>query len=390
MNETSLDFQTTNYDRIIRMIQRHLKDRISIAFELKLRGGSTYHFGNGEPSVSFMVNDRKGLAAICSFDELKFCESYISGSLDIVGNMMKLASFRSVLSDRHPYQFFLSRIMPMIVGQAYTNQKAIDHHYEYDKDFFLMFMDPTRCYSQAVFESDDETLETAQRRKLDFALASCNVKPGDRVLDVGGGWGSFTEHAGRQGINVTSLTLSHQSEQFIEALINRLRLPCQVVYRDFFEHETTEPYDAIVILGVMEHLSDYRAVMQQLQKLLKPGGRVYLDASAFRKKYSKSTFISRYIFPGNHSYFCLHDFFTRVEKTEFEVLEVHNDRHSYYLTCKSWAENLESARDEIISRWGDRLYRCFRLYLWGSAFAFSSHSLEAFRVILERPFLLDS
>jgi cyclopropane-fatty-acyl-phospholipid synthase len=250
-----------------------------------------------------------------------------------------------------------------------------------------MFMDSTRCYSQAVFEREDETLETAQRRKLDFALASCRVQPGDRVLDVGGGWGTFTEHAGRQGIQVTSLTISRESEQFLVDLIRELRLPCQAIYQDFFEHTSPEPYDAITILGVMEHLSDYPAVLRQCQRLLKPGGRVYLDASAFREKYSKPTFISRYIFPGNHSYFCLHDFLTEVDKTEFEMLESHNDRLSYYLTCKAWARNLETHRDEIIRRWGDRLYRSFRLYLWGSAYAFFSHGLEAFRVVLERPLL---
>jgi cyclopropane-fatty-acyl-phospholipid synthase len=389
MLESPLNLNSGTYDRIIRLIQRHLDDKISIPFDLQLRRGRTYHFGNGEPSLSFTVNDRNGLAALCSFDELKFCEAYMSGSLDIAGDMLKLASFRKVLSDRHPFQNLLSRILPMFIGQVRTNQKAIASHYEQDKDFFLMFMDPTRSYSQAVFERDDESLETAQRRKLDFALASCRVKPGDRVLDVGGGWGSFAEHAGRQGIQVTSLTISHQSERFLADLIHRFQLPCQALYQDFFEHSASEPYDAIVILGVMEHLSDYPAVMRQFQNLLKPGGRVYLDASAFREKYSKPTFISRYIFPGNHSYFCLHEFLTLVEKTEFEVLAVHNDRYSYYLTCKAWAENLEAARDEIIHRWGDRLYRSFRLYLWGSAYAFFSHGLEAFRVVLERPLLPD-
>lgn len=91
-----------------------------------------------------------------------------------------------------------------------------------------------------------------------------------------------------------------------------------------------------------------------------------------------------YIFPGNHAFFCLHDFLAEVDKTAFEVLAVHNDRHSYYLTCKAWAENLEAAREEVVHRWGERLYRSFRIYLWGSAYSFANHGLEAFRVVLER------
>jgi len=388
MLTSPLALHPKNYDRVIRLIQRHLGDKISIPFQLHLQGRS-YQFGNAPPLISFTINDRNGLAALCSFDELKFCEAYMSGSLDIDGDMLKLPDFRRILADRHAFDYLLSRILPMFIGQAHTNQKAIASHYEHDKDFFLMFMDPSRCYSQAMFERDDETLETAQCRKLEFALSSCLVKPGDRVLDVGGGWGTFTEYAGKQGIRVTSLTISKQSEQYIKDAILRFQLPCQVVCQDFFEHASSKPYDAIVILGVMEHLSNYHAVMRQFQKLLKPGGRVYLDASAYREKYSKPTFISRYIFPGNHSYFCLCEFLKQVDKTEFEVISVHNDRYSYYLTCKAWAENLDAARDVIVRRWGERLYRTFRLYLWGSAHSFLNHGLEAFRVVLERPALPD-
>ena len=135
----------------------------------------------------------------------------------------------------------------------------------------------------------------------------------------------------------------------------------------------------------MEHLPDYPVVLRRLQRLLKPGGRVYLDASAFREKYVKPTFVSRYVFPGDHSYFCLHDFLAAAAKTPLDVLAVYNDRHNYFLTCKAWAENLEAAREEIIRRWGEPLYRRFRLYLWGSAYAFLNRGMEAYRVLLERP-----
>jgi cyclopropane-fatty-acyl-phospholipid synthase len=289
------------------------------------------------------------------------------------------------LSDSHPLVYLWRRIAPWFLGRSTTNRQAIATHYDFANEFYLKFLDSTRCYSQAVFESDDETLETAQRRKLDFVIDACQLKPGDRVLDVGGGWGCFTEHAGRRGIQVTSLTISRQSEAFLGDLIDRFQLPAQVLNEDFLTHRSPEPYDAIVILGVMEHLPDYPAVLKQFHRLLKPGGRIYLDASAFREKYVKPTFVSRYVFPGDHSYFCLHDFLGTVAKTQLDVLAVYNDRHNYYLTCKAWAENLEVARDEVIERWGEALYRRFRLYLWGSAYAFLNRGMEAYRVVLERP-----
>lgn len=385
MELTSTSASATAYEPILRRIQRRLANRVKVPFDIRLWGGQVYRFGEGEPAVDILVQDRKGLAALSRLDELGICEAYMAGNLDVVGDMLHFVSLRSGLSDYHPLYTLWRRLAPWLMGRFKTNRQAIATHYEFDNDFYLTFLDPTRCYSQAVFESDDETLEVAQRRKLDFAVDACRLKPGDHVLDVGGGWGTFVEHAGRRSIEVTALTLSKQSETFLRNLIDRLQLPARVLNEDFLKHQAARPYDAIVILGVMEHLPDYPAVMHQLQRLLKPGGRVYLDASAFREKYVKPTFVSRYVFPGDHSYFCLHEFLASVAKSSLDVLAVHDDRHSYYLTCKAWADNLEAARDEIVRRWGESLYRRFRLYLWASAYAFLDRDMEAYRVVLERP-----
>lgn len=385
MNQLTKPVSVTLYDQILRRIQRRLVNQVRIPFEIKLWGGRVYRFGEGEPAVDIVVKDRNGLVALGRLDELGICEAYMAGSLDVVGDMLHFVGLRSTLSDRHPMTNIWRRIAPWLLGRSSTNRQAIAAHYEFPNDFYLRFMDSTRCYSQAVFVYDDEPLESAQRRKLDFALDACRVKPGDHVLDVGCGWGSFTEHAGRKGIRVTSLTISRQSETFVKDLIERLDLPAKVLNEDFLVHQSPEPYDAIVILGVMEHLPDYPAVLRRLEHLLKPGGRLYLDASAFREKHVKPTFVSRYVFPGDHSYFCLHDFLAAVAKTQLDVSAVLDDRHNYYLTCKAWAENLEAAREEITRRWGEALYRRFHLYLWGSAYAFLNRGMDAYRVVLERP-----
>lgn len=373
------------YDRILHRIQRRLADQVMTPFDIRLWGDRVYRFGVGEPEVDIVVKDRAGLRALGRLDELGICEAYMDGSLDVVGDMLSFVGLRGTLSDRHPLIYLWRRIAPFLLGRSTTNRQAIAVHYEFPNDFYLKFLDATRCYSQAVFERDDEPLEAAQCRKLDFALESCRLKPGDRVLDVGCGWGSFTEHAGRRGIQVTSLTISDQSEQFVTELIQQLQLPAKVLNEDFLMHHPSEPYDAIVILGVMEHLPDYPGVLRRIEDLLKPGGRLYLDASAFREKHVKPTFVSRYVFPGDHSYFCLHDFLAAVAKTRLDVSVVLDDRHNYYLTCKAWAENLEAAREEITRRWGMALYRRFQLYLWGSAYSFLNRGMEAYRVVLERP-----
>ena len=375
----------TKVTRLATQIRNRFNNKIAIPFKICLPNGYTFRFGDGEPAFTITIIDHNGLTAITRFDELHFTEAYINGSLDIDGDIWGVFGCREALRDIHPLHYFWRRISPFLTGQIRTNRHAISDHYEHDNEFFLQFLDSTRCYSQAIFERDDESLTTAQRRKLEFAVASCKLNPGDRVLDVGGGWGAFVEYAGSKGIHVTALTLARHSEQYLLDLIQRLQLPCAVEYGDFYQYTSSEPFDAIVILGVMEHLPDYRAVVKQFQHLLRPGGKIYLDASSFREMYSKPTFISRYVFPGNHRYFCLHDFLSQVAKTNLELKCVYNDRHSYYLTCREWAKNLDAARDEITTRWGEKLYRIFRLYLWGSSYAFSNRSMDAYRVVLERP-----
>jgi cyclopropane-fatty-acyl-phospholipid synthase len=377
-------FTATRYDGIFRAIQERLADEVRTPFEIRLWGDRSYRFGKGEPAVKVFVKDRHGLAALGRLDELEICEAYMAGSLDVAGDMLGFVGLRGMLNDRHPLHALWRRIAPLLIGRDRIDRQAIATHYDFSSEFYLKFMDATRCYSHAVFERDDEALETAQRRKLNFAIDACRLQTGDRVLDVGGGWGSFAEHAGRRGIQVTSLTISEQQERYVSDLIQRLQLPCRILNQDFLHYSSPAPYDAIVILGVMEHLPDYPAVLRQCQRLLKTGGRVYLDASAFRKKYAKPTFVYRYIFPGDHSYFCLHEFLTAVARTQMDVLAVHNDRHNYFLTCTAWAEKLEAACDDIASRWGEALYRRFRLYLWGSAHAFYTRGMDAYRVVLER------
>jgi len=370
---------------VVQRIQNHLADKSVVPFSVRLPNGDTYRFGGDEPRFTVAIKDQKTLSAVMRFDELGFSEAYINGNLDIEGDMWAVMVCREILSDMRPLHSIWRRIEPLLAGQVNINKRAIEEHYDYESEFYLKFMDPSRCYSQAIFEHDDEPLETAQRRKLDFVVSSCGLKPGDRVLDVGGGWGTFVEHAGKQGIQVTALTIARKSEEFINSLIQRLQLPCKVIYGDFYEHTTPQPYDAIAILGVMEHLPDYAAVVKQFQRLLKPGGKIYLDASSYREKYSKPTFISRYVYPGNHRYFCLHDFLTEVAKTNLEIISIHNDRHSYYLTCREWAKNLDAAHEEIVQRWGEKVYRIFRLYLWGASHSFFNRGMDAFRVVLERP-----
>ncbi|HLT45978.1 MAG TPA: class I SAM-dependent methyltransferase [Rubricoccaceae bacterium] len=355
-------------------------------FALRLRDGAPVAFGDGEPAFTVVVNDRRGLAALASLDVTAAGEAYLDGALDLEGDVQKLLALRDLFTNRHPLRYAYRFVRPLLFGQVASDRKWIARHYDEDPDFFLLFLDRRhRCYSQGVFARDDEPLEDAITRKLDFAFEAARIEPGQRVLDIGGGWGAFTEYAGKRGVHVTSLTISKQSEAFINELIAREGLPCEVRLEHFFDHRPAAPYDAIVNLGVTEHLPDYPATLARYHALLKPGGRVYLDASAARAKHQTTDFFERHIYQGNGSQLCLHDYVAALSRTPLELEAVYNDRHNYALTTRGWAENLDRHREEIESRWGRAQYRKFQLYLWGCVDGFTRDIIQAYRLVLHRP-----
>jgi cyclopropane-fatty-acyl-phospholipid synthase len=356
-------------------------------FEVRIANRPTLRFGKEKPAFTIAVHNDAGLSAILSGDENHIAEAYMGGALDLDGDMLALYALRNSLRDRHPLlHLWWVRLQPWLFGQVARDKKWIAEHYDYDQDFYLLFLDQRfRAYSQGIFVEQSEPLETAIERKLEFALQSLRVKPGARVLDIGGGWGAFTQYAGQRDIQVTSLTISQQSELFLHRLIVENQLPCRVLREHFYEHQSTEPYDAIVNLGVTEHLPDYRRSLARYHEMLKVGGRVYLDASACREKHDFSSFIYRYIYPGNPTPMCLANYLVEVERSPFEVIELQNDRKSYEWTAQRWAENLDRSREEIVQRWGEAHYRKFRLYLWGTAHSFATNLMSAYRLVLERP-----
>ncbi|MBA3340883.1 MAG: class I SAM-dependent methyltransferase [Gemmatimonadaceae bacterium] len=348
--------------------------------------GAQHLFGSGEPLFTLAALDAHALRALRSLDRLVIAESYLAGRLDVIGNLETLLAHRNFFIDSHPLLRAWHFLQPKISGQTKSDAMWISHHYDIEADFFLSFLDTRhRCYSQAIFESDDESLEDAITRKLDFSLNAVNAKPGDRILDIGAGWGAFTQYAGRKGMHVTSLTISRASEKYLNDLVHREQLPCEVRREHLYDHRPDEKYDAIVILGVTEHLPDYDRSLAKYRSLLKPGGKVYLDASAKRRKYEGSSFLLKHIYPGNGSLMCLHDYLRAVAASPFRLESVHDDRHSYALTAWHWADRFDRARAEVERRWGLAQFRKFRLYLWGCYDGFSRDDLQAYRVVLGLP-----
>lgn len=341
--------------------------------------------GQGSIVGQLHLRNSKAVRALASMDEGNIAQAYVDEDLDVTGSLLHLLQLRSVMSDRHYLSFAWRFLQPLIFGQSRTNARVISNHYDLDAEFYLSFLDETRCYTQGIFLNDEEPLHVAIRRKFDYCIESCRLGPGSRVLEVGPGWGAFAEYAAARGIHITAITNSVKSKEFMESLGPRVGKDCRVHVGDFLEFRLQEKFDAIVIMGIMEHLPQYDAVVKQFSRLLKPGGFVYLDASATRAKYDVGSFIYREIYRGNHSFFVLHDFLRAVSHSSLQVRAVWDDRHSYFLTFKHWAQKFESQRRNIVARFGERNYRRFHLYLWGSVDSFLKDVLQCYRLVLEQP-----
>jgi cyclopropane-fatty-acyl-phospholipid synthase len=359
---------------------------VATPFSVELPSGERRHIGEGEAEFHVGLRNERALRAIRTLDEGDIAEAYLQGDIDLEGDMLKPFTLRTSLNDRHPIVAAWRFIQPLLFGQVYTNRRAISSHYNADPKLFLSFLDPVfPAYSQGVYAHDDEPLSKALERKFDWAIEQCELGPGKRVLEIGPGWGAFAGHALQAGVRFTGITNSEVSQSYLRSKLANFGDRFDILLTDFYEYEPSEQFDAIVIMGVIEHLPDYERVLKKFSTLLKPGGYVFLDGSAWKKKYDLSTFMIRHIYPGNHSFLVLDDLLNKLGKTDLELMEVHNDRWSYFLTFKQWALNLDANKDFVRTNFGDFEYRKFRLYLWGAAYVFLIRNLDCYRLTLYKP-----
>lgn len=365
---------------VILELRRRLAGLALVPFDLGLPDGAVYRMGAGASAFSLHLRTPRSVRALESLDETSICEAYIGGEIDFAGSFLAALDLRRIASDWHPLHSLWRFVRPLVFGKVRSDKDWVARHYDYGNDFYFAFLDRRhRLYSQALFQSDDEPLEKAAENKLEYVVRACRLAPGSSVLDIGGGWGSFAGYARPRGVNVTALTISREQYEFLG------QRGVEVVYESIFAYASSRQYDAIILLGVMEHLPDYKRLFAKFEQLLKPGGRLYMDFAANRRKFNVSSFTYRYVFPGSHTPVVLPELLAAANRTRFEPIAVHNDRHSYFLTLQHWARNLEAAHEDLARRYGERTYRLFQLYLWGCAHQFRRDgALESYRIVFQK------
>jgi cyclopropane-fatty-acyl-phospholipid synthase len=356
------------------------------AFTLRLNG-SAKQIGAGDPAFELDVRNDSGARALRSLNELAIAEAYVRGDLEIEGDIIRAMWFRGLLSDDNFWIKAWRRLQPLILGRIKLNPAWIAKHYD-SKNIQLHALDRDyRAYTPGLYHTGDETLEVSTAEKYRFALDSLQVKEGDHVLEVGCGWGGFTNYCSDRGLRVTGITLSRDQLGYTETLIRDRKLNAEALYQDFFTFRPGKRFDGISMMGVIEDLSDYPWVLRRLGELLKPGGRVYLDFAAGKVPVATSAFITKYVWPGSFRMVYMPELMAAADQARIHVVGVYDDRRNYHLWAKNghtrWMEN----RDDVIRQSSLETWRLFRLLFAGTAGVMNdpSHEVTAYRMVLELP-----
>jgi cyclopropane-fatty-acyl-phospholipid synthase len=364
-----------------------LADKLAIPFCMVHPDGSEKHYGQGPEQFRVVLTTERAQKALTRFDALPIAEAYMTGEMKIEGDLFAALRYQEYLGDQHPLVRLTSRLEPLLIGRERANPRWIKLHYDAWNAQLLANDSSYHTYTPGHYGSDSDSLEAGAERKLGDAFQFLRLKPGDRLLEVGCGWGGMLRYAARRGVRVTGITLSQHQKEYSEALCHSEGLEAQILYQDFFTYEPSERYDAISLMGVMEDLSDYRRVIRRLAAWLKPGGRVYFDFAAERERFGTHSFITTYIWPGTFRMVFMPEFVEAVRESPFELQEVVNDRRNYHLWMRKVSERWMEQREAVIREYGERVYLMF-LLLW-VAIAMNmdrpSHSATAYRVVLELP-----
>ncbi|MEW2578987.1 cyclopropane-fatty-acyl-phospholipid synthase family protein [Streptomyces syringium] len=272
------------------------------------------------------------------------------------------------------------------------DKAAISHHYDVGNTFYERVLGPSMVYSCAYWESPGSTLEEAQRAKLDLVCRKLALEPGQRLLDVGCGWGSMVLHAAREyGVSAVGITLSEEQAAYARKRVAEAGLADRVEIRVQDYRETFDgPFDAISSIGMAEHVGSarYAEYATELYGLLKPGGRLLNHQIARRPlrdegAYEVDEFIDRYVFPDGELA-PVGRTVGQLERAGFEVRDVEALREHYALTLRRWVANLEAHWDEAVRLSSPGRARVWRLYMAASALSFERNRIGVNQVLAVR------
>jgi len=378
----------------------------------KMRAWTGEEWGPDDAAATIVLNSPGALRAmLLPPSDLSASEAYIYGDVDFEGDIYALLRFGASIAESRRGPLIMTRLLrllrqlpddvnradaepPRFRGVLHSRRRdraAVTHHYDTGNDFFSLFLGDHMAYSCAYFLSPTDTLDEAQRRKLDLICRKLRLSPGMRFLDVGCGWGSLLIHAAREyGVTATGITLSEaqadEGRRRIDAAGLRDRVTVEI--RDY--RDIKGQYDAIASIGMVEHvgMKELRKYFKVLRTALAPGGQLLNHGITTRDRKrslrKKPTFVSTYVFPDGEL-IPVDDVVKAAESAGFELRDAESLRAAYARTLERWVSNLEENREKAVAATSEVTYRIWRLYMAGSAVGFDRSGISVYQLLLSDP-----
>ena len=348
------------------------------------------------PDVSVTVHSPKVLASLVRPTMGKLARCYVEQELDVEGEARQILRVTEALSGRlAASEGPASRLRKWIGHTRLFDSKAIRFHYDVSDDFFGLWLDARRVYSCGYYRSAEDTLERAQEQKLDHICRKLMLKPGERLLDIGCGWGALMMWAAeRYKVRATGITLSENQYHYTSKRIREFGLEdlCDVRLLDYRDVPEDMPYDKISSVGMFEHVGrkNLPLYFAKIYRLLKPGGIVMNHGitlnSVDRQEVGSDigSFIDEYVFPGGELTHISH-VIQEMSEQGLESWDIESLRPHYARTLWHWVDRLEANQHAALSTVGEKVYRIWRIYMAGSAHAFDRGWMSIYQILAGRP-----
>jgi cyclopropane-fatty-acyl-phospholipid synthase len=321
---------------------------------------------------------------------LQFGELYCAGRVDVEGNLVEFLEALYQSRSRAPagglrqaILDWLNRPSPNSLLRAREN---IHHHYDIGNDFYKLWLDPQLLYTCAYFPAESTTLEQAQVAKMDHVCRKLQLKPGDRVVEAGCGWGALALHMAKHyGVRVCAYNIAKEQLAYARERARHEGLDGFIEYIEGDYREIAGKFDAFISVGMLEHVGveHYRMLGDVIDRCLKQNGRGLIHSIGVNQPSPLNPWIERTIFPGAYPP-SLGEMMKIFEPANFSILDVENLRLHYARTLEHWLHRYEAAVPQVDEMFGASFVRAWRLYLSGSLSAFTSGELQLFQVLFTR------
>ncbi len=369
------------FDKFVARMRNH-----AIPLRVRLWNGLEAALGE-DPRVTFTIPSAASLRQLFRPSLDRLGAAYVEGHLEVDGKLtdvlqvaVRLAIHGAPRARRGPRMFWHTRA---------ADAEAIRYHYDVSNDFYALWLDPNLVYSCAYFRSPDDSLETAQMQKIDHILLKLRVKPGDRLLDIGCGWGALIMRAAEKfGAKAVGITLSQNQLDLARERIAAAGLSdrCEVYLEDY--RDMTGKFDRIASVGMFEHvgLKHLGGYFAKMHSLLQDDGTAMNhgitagDPDSAESPLGASDYIERYVFP--------HGELPHISRTLYEMcvaglepVDVENLRRHYAMTLTRWCDRFEANSQQLREIGGDKRWRIWRMYLAGCAYAFMQEWMHLHQIL---------